>query len=194
MVQPKQAEVRRTASRALPGRFKYGAFSKHLDLPPPRRLDEIVAMTPEDMARASRIVTSAYNELLSVAASLEDVGYRRLMTECVASPRVTFLELYPSDADRTRLFKEMVRLGFFNKEDSADEVWPRGHLTPQTYLTAPSSHNDFYNAHPGGLAVTVAYNIRMADAYTHNYRQLLGLPLNRDLTAAALCVHEYPKV
>jgi Citrate transporter len=44
------------------------------------------------------------------------------------------------------------------------------------------------------LAVTVAYNIRMADAYTNNYRQMFGLPINRDLPAAALCVHEYPKV
>lgn len=181
-------------SRPLPGPFKYGAFSKDLDLAPRRPLAEVVAMTPEAMANASRLATSAYNELLAVAASLEDAGYRRLMTECVAAPKVTFLELYPTDADRRRLFKEMVRLGFFNAEDHPDEVWPRGHMTPQTYLTAPSSHNDFYNAHPGGLAMTVAYNIRMADAYTHNYRQMLGLPLNRDLPAAALCVHEYPKV
>jgi hypothetical protein len=116
------------------------------------------------------------------------------MTECVAEPKVRFLELYPKDADRKRLFKEMVRFGFFNGEDSPEEVWPEGHLNPQTYLTAPSSHNDFYNAFPGGLAVTVAFNIRTAEAYTANYRQMYGLPINRDLPSAALCVHEYPKV
>lgn len=186
--------VRGAKGKALPGPFKYSAFSKDLDLAPTRSLDEVIAMSPEDMARASRLVTSAYNELLSVAASLEDAGYRRLMTECIAAPRITFLEMYPRDADRRKLFAEMVRLGFFNKADSPDEVWPRGHMEPQTYLTAPSSHNDFYNAHPGGLAVTVAYNVRMADAYTENYRQMFGLPINRDLPAAALCVHEYPKV
>jgi hypothetical protein len=151
-------------------------------------------MAPEEMAHASRLVTSAYNELLAVASSLEDPGYRRLMTECVAEPKVTFLEMYPSGQDRRRLFAEMVKHGFFNKEDSPDEVWPEGHMTPQTYLTAPSSHNEFYNAHPGGLAVTVATNIRMAEAYTANYRQMYGLPINRDLPSAALCVHEYPKV
>jgi hypothetical protein len=186
--------VRGSKGKALPGAFKYSAFGKDLDLPPARSLDAVIAMTPQDMARASRLVTSAYNELLSVAASLEDAAYRRLMTECIAAPRVTFLEMYPSDADRKKLFAEMVRLGFFNKADSPDEVWPRGHMDPQTYLTAASSHNEFYNAHPGGLAVTVAYNVRMADAYTENYRQMFGLPINRDLPAAALCVHEYPKV
>ena len=179
---------------ALPGRFTYSAFSDDLHLAHRRTLDEVVAMSPSDMANASRLVTSAYNELLSVAASLENPEYRRLMTECIAAPRITFLEMYPSDADRRALFKEMVRLGFFNKEDHPDEVWPRGHMNPQTYLTAASSHNDFYNAHPGGLALTVACNIRMGEAYTANYRQMYGLPINRDLPSAALCVHEYPKV
>ena len=152
-------------------------------------------MTPEDMANASRLVTCAYNELSADAASLEDAEYRRLMTECIARPKVTFLEMYPGDQDRRRLFDEMVKLGFFNKEDSPDHVWPRGHMNPQTYLTAPSSHNDFYNAHPGGLAVTVAYNIRMADAYTENYRQMYRrADQPRPAGRAALLVHEYPKV
>ena len=151
-------------------------------------------MTPTEMANASRLVSAAYNELLQVAASLEDSSYRRLMTECIAAPKVTFLEKYPSEADRHKLFAEMVKLGFFNSQDSPEHVWPAGHMQPQSYLTAPSSHNDFYNAHPGGLAVTVAYNIRMAEAYTSNYRQMFGVPINRDLPSAALCVHEYPKV
>jgi hypothetical protein len=182
------------ASHELPGKFQYGGFSKDLELSPSRSLEQVIAMTPEEMARASRLVTTAYNELLSVAASLENENYRRLMTECIAQPKVRFLEMYPKDADRKKLFKEMVGLGFFNGDDSPEEVWPEGNLNPQTYLTAPSSHNDFYNAFPGGLAVTVAFNVRMAEAYTANYRQMYGLPINRDLPSPALCVHEYPKV
>ncbi|MBL8581491.1 MAG: hypothetical protein JNL61_04580 [Rhizobiaceae bacterium] len=178
----------------LPGKFVYSHFSDDLELAPQRRLDEVVALSPEEMARASRLVSGTYNELLQTAASLEDDGYRRLMTECIARPTVTFLEMYPTDQDRRRLFDEMVKLGFFNAADDPDHVFPRGHLKPQSYLTAPSSHNDFYNAFPGGLALTVAFNIRMADAYTQNYRQTYGLPVNRDLAVAALLVHEYPKV
>jgi hypothetical protein len=178
----------------LPGPFVYSGFHADLELTPARSLDEIEAMTPDDMARASRIVSGAYNELLQTASSLEDPEYRRLMTECVAAPKVTFLEQYPTRADKQRIFDDMVQRGFFNAEDDVDHVFPPGHMNPQSYLTAPSSHNAFYNAHPGGLALTVAYNIRMADAYTYHYRQTYGLPINRDLPAAALCVHEYPKV
>jgi hypothetical protein len=178
----------------FPGKFNYSAFSKDLELSPVRRFDEVISLSAEQMARASRLVTSAYHELLQVAASLEDQAYRQLMTECIAAPKVTFLDLYPTPEDRREIFAEMVRLGFFNAADSADEVFPADPRSPQTYLTAPSSHNDFYNAHPGGLAVTVAYNVRMAEAYTANYRQMFGIPINRDLPSAALCIHEYPKV
>lgn len=178
----------------LPGKFAYAKFSKDIELAPQRRLEDVIAMSPEDMARSSLMVMGIYNELLRTAASLEDEGYRRLMTECIVRPQVTFLDMYPGEADRSRLFDEMVKLGFFNAEDSPDYVWPAGHLTPQSYLTAPSSHNDFYNAHPGGLALTVAFNIRMADAYTQNYRQVYGVPISRDVAVAGLLVHEYPKV
>lgn len=179
---------------ALPGRFHYTPFSQQIDVPERRALEDIVTMSPEDMANASRLVIGTYNELLRTAASIEDEGYRRLMHECITAPKVTFLELYPTEADRREKFDEMVRLGFFNPEDDPDHVWPSGNMNPQTYLTAPSSHNDFYNAHPGGLAVTVAYNIRMADAYTQHYRQVYGVPINRDVSVAGLLIHEYPKV
>lgn len=179
---------------ALPGKFAYEAFSADMDLVDTRCLEDVIAMSPEDMARASRLVMGTYNELLQTASSIENAEYRQLMKECITAPKVTFLELYPTEADRSRMFAEMVRLGFFNAEDDADHVWPSGHMNPQTYLTAPSSHNDFYNAHPGGLAVTVAYNIRMAEAYTANYRQVYGVPVNRDVSVAGLLIHEYPKV
>lgn len=179
---------------ALPGKFAYERFSDQLHLADPRRLEEVIAMSPDAMAHASSLVMGTYNELLRTAASIEDEGYRALMTECITGPKVSFLEMYPGEDDRKKMFTEMVRLGFFNADDDPDHVWPSGHMTPQTYLTAPSSHNDFYNAHPGGLAVTVAYNIRMAEAYTTNYRQMYGIPINRDVSVAGLLIHEYPKV
>jgi hypothetical protein len=181
-------------SRRLPGRFHYHAISHILEAEWTRALDDVVSMSPEAMARASLLVTSSYDELLLAARGLENNDYRRLMTECLTSPKITFLEMYPTEADRQKLFDEMVQRGYFNRHDTPDYVWPPGHMTPQTYLTVPASHNDFYNAFPGGLAVTVAYNVRMADAYIQNYRQLYGLPIARALPVAALCVHEYPKV
>ena len=71
----------------MPGKFAYTNFSEDLELEPQRSLEEVVAMSPEDMARASRLVMGTYNELLQTANSLEDPGYRRLMRECTAAPK-----------------------------------------------------------------------------------------------------------
>ena len=56
-------ETARTSG--LPGKFPYSSFSADLDLMAPRTLAEVVAMTPTDMANASRLVSAAYNELPS---------------------------------------------------------------------------------------------------------------------------------
>ena len=72
---------------SFPGKFNYSAFSKDLELSPVRPFDEVISLSAEQMARASRLVTSAYHELLQVAASLEDQAYRQLMTECILRPR-----------------------------------------------------------------------------------------------------------
>ena len=66
---------RRARPAGLPGPFKYSAVSRDLALPERRSLDEVVTLTPDAMARASRLVTSAYNELVATAASLEDAGF-----------------------------------------------------------------------------------------------------------------------
>jgi hypothetical protein len=124
----------------VPGPYPYHTFSMDLDLPEPRSLAEVEAMTPEEIARSSRLIMAAYDEMLRVAASLENPAYRQVMTEIVARPKVTFL----------------------------DDLYP-------------------------GMALVVAFNIRIADAHTENYREVYGLPVNRDIPACALGIHEYPK-
>ena len=76
-------DVNTRGTGSLPGKFQYNAFSEDLDLAPARSLDEIIAMSAEDMAKASRAACAAYDELLQTAASLEEPGYRRMMTEFV---------------------------------------------------------------------------------------------------------------
>jgi hypothetical protein len=40
---------------SLPGKFTYSAFSTELELAPPRTLDEIISLTAEQIALASRL-------------------------------------------------------------------------------------------------------------------------------------------
>jgi hypothetical protein len=178
----------------LPGLYPYHTFSKDLELPEPRSLAEVEAMTPEQIARSSRLIMAAYNEMLRVAESLENPAYRQVMTGIVTKPKITFLkDLYPTENDRRKIVGEMVARGYFNAEDPAEYMFPSGDNEIQSMLTSPQSHNDWYGSHPGGMALVVAFNIRIASAHIKNYRELYGLPLNLDIPACALGIHEYPK-
>jgi hypothetical protein len=147
----------------VPGPYPYHTFSKDLELPEPRRLAEVEAMTPAQIARSSRLVTTAYDDLLKIAASLENPAYRQVMTGIVAKPKLTFLgDLYPSEKDRQKIVAEMVARGYSNAEDPPDYLFPSGSDEIQNMLTAPQSHNDWYGSHPGGMALVVAFNKPMS--------------------------------
>lgn len=178
----------------MPGLYNYTGFSKQLAVPEALSLSQVEAMTPLEIANSSSLIRGVYEELHQVASSLEKTEYRAIMTEILTRPRMTWLsDLYPTDADRKAIFDEMVGHGYFVAEDNADYVFPPGHDKIQTMLTSPQSHNDWYGSHSGGMALVVAFNIRIADAHTEHYRQVYGVPVNRDISACALGIHEYPK-
>lgn len=88
---------------------------------------------------------------------------------------------------------ELAALGYFSADDDVDVLFPADAASPQPYISAPQSHEDWYNCHPGGMSVTCAVNARLSEYHTALYQHRYGVPVNRDLAVAALCIHEYPK-
>jgi hypothetical protein len=173
----------------------FPGFSASLEatLPDPIALSEIVSLNPNEMARRSSLVTSAYRELVNMALSLKNVHYRRLMVDVLGSTAITFMELYRTRADREKIRNELARFGYMSAEDDVDELFPANAAKPQPFITAAQSHEDWYNCHPGGMAMTCAVNCRLSEYHVELYRAHYGLPADRDLAVAALCIHEYPK-
>lgn len=69
-------------------------------LPEPATFDQMMAMTPMEMARRSHLVMSHYQELLNQANSLKNPVYRQLMIEVLTEPRMTFMEMYDTTDKR----------------------------------------------------------------------------------------------
>lgn len=178
MAVAKEKRAGTTSRRVLPERVTF---------------DRMMAMTPEEMARRSYLVMSHYQELLNQANTLRNPVYRQLMTEVLTGPRMTFMSLYDTKEKREAARAKLVDHGYAPKSVSADDLFPANPMSPQGYLSAPSSHFDFYNAHPGGLCVTVALNCRIAEYYAHMYQDHFGIPVDREVPVACLCIHEYPK-
>jgi hypothetical protein len=162
-------------------------------LAPPISLADVVGLSPADIAKGSQLVIAAYKELVNQALSIRNDAYRKPMLDVLRDSRVGFLELYPTRESREAIRDELAALGYMEREDDVDELFPPDHLDPQPYLTAPQSHEDWYNCHPGGMAITCAVNCRLSEYHTQLYQHHYGVPADRDLALAALCIHEYPK-
>jgi hypothetical protein len=162
-------------------------------LPVTRRLSEVVAMTAMDIALSSNLVVSSHQDLVTAALSLRNATYRKLMLDVLRDSRMSFMELYPERADREAIRDELAALDYFSSEDDVDELFPPDAANPQPYISAPQSHEDWYNCHPGGMSITCAVNARLSEYHTALYQHRYGVPADRDLAVAALCIHEYPK-
>ena len=170
-------------------------FSESVEatLPGPVSLSEVVSLTPAQMAERSPLVVAAYKELVNMALSLRNEHCRKLMVDVLNSTALTFMELYPKRQDREKIRRELARFSYMSEDDDVDELFPANPLSPQPYLTAPQSHEDWYNCHPGGMALTCAVNCRLTEYHTALYQAHYGIPADRDLAVAALGIHEYPK-
>jgi hypothetical protein len=153
----------------------------------------VISLTPAQMAQRSQLVTAAYKELVNMALSLKNDVYRKLMIDVLNSTAMTFMELYPKRQDREKIRRELARFGYMSEEDDVDELFPPDPMNPQPYMTAPQSHEDWYNCHPGGMAITCAVNCRLTEYHTALYQAHYGVPADRELAVAALAIHEYPK-
>jgi hypothetical protein len=187
-----QQDAGRT-SLGVGGAFAPFAESLEATLPEPLALSDVARMTPMEIAQSSELVTSSYRELVGMALSLQNEAYRRLMLSVLKDTRVTFMELYPERSDREEIRGELARFGYMSEEDDVDELFPPRPEDPQPYLASPQSHEDLYNPHPGGMAITCAVNCRLSEYHTMLYREHFGVPADRDLAVAGLCIHEYPK-
>jgi hypothetical protein len=161
-------------------------------MPEQRSLDDVVAMSPMEIAESSHLVISAYKELVQGALSLRNDAYRGPMLDVLRNPQVTFPERY-QDGEAEQVRAELLEAGFLEREEDFASLIPDDYLTPQHFMSAPQSHEDWYNCHPGGLAITCAVNARLGEYHTALYQHQYGIPMDRDLALAALAIHEYPK-
>ena len=74
----------------------YEGFGSRLSeaMPPQLSLDDVVSMTPLEIANSSHLVISAYKELVQGALSIRNDEYRKPMLDVLRDPKVTFPEKY----------------------------------------------------------------------------------------------------
>jgi hypothetical protein len=172
----------------------YEGFGSRLAeaMPQQRSLDDVVSMSPLEIAESSHLVVSAYKELVQGALSIRNDAYRKPMLDVLRNPQVTFPERY-AEGESDEVRRELIEAGYLELPEDFDTLITDDYLDPQPFISAPQSHEDWYNCHPGGLAITCAVNSRLSEYHTSLYQHQYGVPVDRDLALAALTIHEYPK-
>lgn len=154
-----------------------------------RRVDEVLAMTPIQMAKESQVVQVAYKVLLESADLLDSPKVRETVKMILKKPDVT-LDLTQESA----LVPELKKAGFLSEDDK--DVFPaigRDKVSPQPTWSAPGSGYGSHHAYPGGLAVHVALNVLSARKLLQSYKDNNDCILNLDDALGGELLHDLHK-
>ncbi len=165
-------------------------------LPAPLALADIFALSPRDMAARSVYTGKAYSYILSAVEGMQG-GY--LKEEALAMLHTCapgFMQLYEKKAARKKLHAKLVDACLLDGRVTVEEFMP----DIEAYAQAPppvwvASGSNYYghHAHPGGLALHVEGNLRVALGVAEQYREMYGFAYDTDIIVFAQAVHDLAK-
>ena len=153
------------------------------------KLDAVVEMTPEEMAKTSAYVMAAWKYLQDSAAEIKDPTLRAAVRDIMANPAPILAE-----GDAKAIMAELKAQGLLAADARA--VFPACASTkksPQPFFTAPGSGWNSHHIYPGGLATHTALNVASCKALYDNYAKGFGLELDRDVVLASQLLHDLHK-
>ncbi len=162
----------------------------------PITLAECLAMDPITMSEKSAYVKAAYEYLLKTANEIQAAGLRRSTLEILHNPAPRLMELYPGLAEKEQIKARLVSAGYIKPTAAIDEFLPPCSNPRQTVLpfyAAPGSGYTSHHSYPGGLATHVAVNVKAALGFYNAYKEVSGLPMDRDIVIAAQTLHDLHK-
>lgn len=157
-------------------------------------LTECMAMTPEQMARSSKLVTDSWDYLQKTVATIHNPQVRKTVFEILANPAPTFIEPLASGNKRA-VYDELTTKGLLEKVAAEDFLPPVQSCkqSPQLFLSAPGSGYQSHHAYPGGVVTHTTLNLKISLAIHDNYREIYGYELDRDVVIASQVLHDLHK-
>jgi hypothetical protein len=151
-------------------------------------------MSPEEMARQSKLVMDSYAYLMTVTDSIKDPVLRKSVKGIIENPAPTMLSGLADPAARKAAYDRMSSMGFVEKT-SLEEFLPAGgpEKSPQPFLSAPGSGYQSHHAYPGGVVTHTAANLMLSQALFGAYKKTYGLDMDRDVVIASQALHDLHK-
>lgn len=159
------------------------------------KLVEVLEMSPEEMAKKSKMVMDSWDYLQMSVATIKDQKVRGTVSEILANPAPTFVEPIYSGAAKEQVWQELKGKGFL-QDVPQDQFLPQtdnSQQSPQPFHSAPGSGYQSHHAYPGGVVTHTALNVKSSLAIYEGYRETYGYELDRDVVIASQVLHDLHK-
>lgn len=161
------------------------------------KMDDILTMTPEQMARSSRLVTDSWDYLLKAANSISDYELRAKVRGILQNPAPTFVAQIRDDNDKKAIYSELKAKGLISdKNVGLGKFLPATKdpaKSPHPFLAGPGSGYTSHHSYPGGLVTHTAANVMISQSIYDTYKDIYGYDLNRDYVIASQLLHDLHK-
>lgn len=154
-----------------------------------RTVAEMLAMSPVDMARESRLVSAAFRVLVDAAEHLRDEAVRNTVLAILNDPVPTV-----ADTDEDKVLAALKAEGLIdaNRAELFPTVTQKGRAE-QPFWSAPGSGYASHHAYPGGLATHCALNVLSAVRLLENYDSVFDCDLDYDAAVGGELLHDLHK-
>lgn len=170
-----------TFNAALPG-ISFGAVK-------PASLDQIIKMSPVQMAESSKIVKEAYTLLQQSTSMIKNLSLRQKVASMLANPAPTFV----ASMDKGAVYNNLVSNNYLSNSVTLNDFLPPtpdARRSVQPFYSAPGSGYQSHHSYPGGLALHTALNLDSSLGLFEGYKRVNNTVVDRDVVIASQMLHD----
>lgn len=174
------------AVSAIPMQAK-AAFSR-------KSFEEVMTMTPLQMAEASGPVMAAWKNIRQTAGQIRNPEIRKQVFGILNNPAPTIMERIDKK-EKHEIYKELKSEGLISGVPEADFLPPAASWdeAPQPFHSAPGSGYQSHHSYPGGLVTHTDLNVRVSKALAEGYLDVYDYLVDRDAVIASQLLHDLHK-
>lgn len=149
----------------------------------------------ETAAKKSELVKAAFSYINTCINKITNNNLRAKTASFIEDTRPTFMQMYPSSNDITKIYNRLADEGLVNTSViSPEQLFPAYNgQKPQDFISGPGSGYSSHHPYPGGLCTHTAANLSISEGIVNTYKQIFGYEADNDIVLSAQTLHDLAK-
>jgi hypothetical protein len=158
-------------------------------------LNECMEMSPEQMARSSKMVMDSWQYILDTVKMIENHQIRSAVQGILDNPAPTLMIGLTDEKNKRQVYEKMKAKAFVPDVpfESFLPAAKNPNKSPHPFIAGPGSGYSSHHSYPGGLVTHTAMNLIVSLSIYEGYQTIYGYSLNRDVVIASQVLHDLHK-